>query len=1059
MSSLRLKFPTFLLIALATLSVLLALSAGATHSVGAFEGNCSPDLNEYQLNIDGVDLTVCVPFNLEFVESPTDQDIFQVGSGSSPSDQITLMIQAVPYDFDYRVMKIPVPKAGSTDQVRDAVASGYLDINRVLAGPKANFFGVEVGSIYSLMPSETYNDTPTQVLKIIWVIEAGDRVWIIHFEQKVTSDVSDSLLTPSLEGMSKFKIVSSNLEAPSTSMALGAMESERLPDPIVFSSTEGDLPSPSWWNGYECDSNFFPGSSPLGGIYRGVKACGPRSTAKERSFGVGVSQLEWQCAELSKRYIFLAYGTPPYSAPGKDVVNNYPRTDLIKIANGTSGKAPVAGDILSYSGPDTQYGHTSVVKSSSVNSTTGTGSITVIEQNASAGGEATLSVTAWHVGSTVTNWLHQPTQDSPSGYVYCTNEGGYCGFSGSATIAFGANGVYTYKNLTGGTACTTAVFGDPISGVQKSCYISGGGPIGYTFCASENQRCNVPSLANIAYGASLSYLYKNNVTGGVDCNSATFGGDPISGTIKGCYYQLQNAPQGNWTAKYYSTLNYWWDDQSPQYYQCEESINSNTYTLNKDYGSGAPCGNGMSADNWVGNYTASINFPSGNYVFWIDHDDGLKLWLDGVNIADVGGSGSYWVCPGRQLSGSHNLRAKLREDGGNAKIIVNWSTDTGVCDPPMAFSKLTPYNTSNNLPVNPTISWNQSTKATWYEYCIDTVNNNTCDASWVQLQNVTSFGLSGLSAGTTYYWQVRAVNPYSPPTQADGGTWWSISTVPIAPADFDKTSPLNNSANQPINLALSWNSSNRANGYAVCYDTLNDNACNTQWVDSGGSTYFDLIGLSKNTTYYWSVKAINPGGEAYANGGVWWSFSTKSQTNVFLSFLPIVNGPLPMRNANFEEGHVAWTENSSSGFNIIENISALSHSGSWVAWLGGGNNETSTLSQSISTPSQAPYMHYWYSDNSEDICGYDFFRIKVNGAQIFSKDLCASNGTGGWIENVLNLSAYAGTTITIAFEVTTDVSNISSAFVDDIVFSASSLTSLDIEKPVNTNIQFIRQAP
>ena len=104
-------------------------------------------------------------------------------------------------------------------------------------------------------------------------------------------------------------------------------------------------------------------------------------------------------------------------------------------------------------------------------------------------------------------------------------------------------------------------------------------------------------------------------------------------------------------------------------------------------------------------------------------------------------------------------------------------------------------------------------------------------------------------------------------------------------------------------------------------------------------------------------------------------------------------------------------------------------------------------------------MHYWYSDNSEDICGYDFFRIKVNGAQIFSKDLCASNGTGGWIENVLNLSAYAGTTITIAFEVTTDVSNISSAFVDDIVFSASSLTSLDIEKPVNTNIQFIRQAP
>ncbi|GEM_PF-2814660 len=464
----------------------------------------------------------------------------------------------------------------------------------------------------------------------------------------------------------------------------------------------------------------------------------------------------------------------------------------------------------------------------------------------------------------------------PSGYEFCSNEGSQCDFSGTATIAFGANGNYTYKNLSNGTDCNTSVFEDPVPGIQKSCYINGGGPPGYTYCAVENQRCSFSGVANVAYGASLKYIYKDNVSEGIDCNTATFGDDPIYGTAKGCYYKSQGQIQGKWTANYYAGQTRWWDNTNTSNPQCSESFGSSTYTLNKDYGTGAPCQNGMSADNWVGDYKSTIDFPSGNYIFWIDHDDGLKLWLNGTNIADVGDSGSYWVCPARYLSGNQNLWAMLREDGGSAHVTINWSTDTSICDPPFAFSKIMPYSWSMGVSTNPTISWNSSTKADWYEYCIDTSDNNTCDTNWVKVQTGTSAVINGLINGTTYYWQVRAVNPYSLPTQADGGTWWRFTTQPSLPGDFNKISPSNGSAGQLSTLTLTWGGSSGATVYEYCYDTSNDNACNNNWADVGNTTQIILSGLASGTTYYWQVRAINSGGDNYANNNAWWSFTTQA---------------------------------------------------------------------------------------------------------------------------------------------------------------------------------------
>jgi len=60
---------------------------------------------------------------------------------------------------------------------------------------------------------------------------------------------------------------------------------------------------------------------------------------------------------------------------------------------------------------------------------------------------------------------------APSSWLFCANENQQCSFTGTKNVRYGANGVYVYKSLTGGTMCTNTVFGDPTPGVVKQCYI------------------------------------------------------------------------------------------------------------------------------------------------------------------------------------------------------------------------------------------------------------------------------------------------------------------------------------------------------------------------------------------------------------------------------------------------------------------------------------------------------------------------------------------------------------------------------------------------------------
>ncbi len=108
----------------------------------------------------------------------------------------------------------------------------------------------------------------------------------------------------------------------------------------------------------------------------------------------------------------------------------------------------------------------------------------------------------------------------------------------------------------------------------------------------------------------------------------------------------------------------------------------------------------------------------------------------------------------------------------------------GAVDPPGPFGKSGPADGATGLGVATQMSWNGSAGATSYEYCFDTINNGACDDSWNSTGTDTFVVESGLAYNTTHYWQVRAMNGTGS-TYADGGTWWSFTTVAAAAPNDD----------------------------------------------------------------------------------------------------------------------------------------------------------------------------------------------------------------------------------------------------------------------------------
>ncbi len=132
----------------------------------------------------------------------------------------------------------------------------------------------------------------------------------------------------------------------------------------------------------------------------------------------------------------------------------------------------------------------------------------------------------------------------PANWTPCATEGGSCVFSGIKTVRYGTPATAVTQAATGPAACNNGVFGDPIFGVVKSCWVAAQPNVaGWTFCANESQRCSFTGTRAVRYGTATVFVTAT-WSNGVDCSNAVFG-DPIFGIVKSCSYSsVDSSPPG-----------------------------------------------------------------------------------------------------------------------------------------------------------------------------------------------------------------------------------------------------------------------------------------------------------------------------------------------------------------------------------------------------------------------------------------------------------------------------------------------------------------------------------
>jgi serine protease len=140
-------------------------------------------------------------------------------------------------------------------------------------------------------------------------------------------------------------------------------------------------------------------------------------------------------------------------------------------------------------------------------------------------------------------------------------------------------------------------------------------------------------------------------------------------------------------------------------------------------------------------------------------------------------------------------------------------------------------------------------------------------------------------------------------------------------------------------------------------------------------------------------------------------------------------------NPGFESGATSWTQTSG----VINTDGAHSHAGSGYAWLDGyGSTHTDTLSQSVAVPAgcKATLTYYLSISTSETTTttAYDKLTLTANGT---SKQTFSNLNTGAYAVRTVDLSSYAGQTVTIKWTGTEDSSLATSFFIDDTALTLS----------------------
>jgi hypothetical protein len=202
--------------------------------------------------------------------------------------------------------------------------------------------------------------------------------------------------------------------------------------------------------------------------------------------------------------------------------------------------------------------------------------------------------------------------------------------------------------------------------------------------------------------------------------------------------------------------------------------------------------------------------------------------------------------------------------------------------------------------------------------------------------SATSQAISSLSAGTTYYYRVRAVNASGASVNSNIIT---VLTLPAAPTLSSVTNLGTNS------FTLNWGGVQSATEYRLDISTSDAFSNFVAGYNNlqVSSTSINVAGLSSNTTYYYRVRAVN---------GTGTSANSANGSSLTLSVAPTANAATIITTSSFNAN---WSAVSGTASYRLD----VSTSNSFSSFVGSYNNySVSATSQAISSLSAGTTYYY-----------------------------------------------------------------------------------------------------
>jgi hypothetical protein len=161
-------------------------------------------------------------------------------------------------------------------------------------------------------------------------------------------------------------------------------------------------------------------------------------------------------------------------------------------------------------------------------------------------------------------------------------------------------------------------------------------------------------------------------------------------------------------------------------------------------------------------------------------------------------------------------------------------------------------------------------------------------------------------------------------------------------------------------------------------------------------------------------------------------------SDMVTAFYSIESAPNSLTNPGFESGPgVGWTEYAADGHEVIDGTRP--QTGSYSLRLGGYNNANDYAGQQVVVPANGVLTYCWYmasNVDAEDPYSYDFLNIQLyqsDGTLLTTlKTYSNASERNYWVPESVNLAFYAGQTVILRFECSTDESLPTAFWIDNV---------------------------